>query len=265
MNFRIREKVGTAVLICGVGAAILLCASPAGAQTWVNSPDGNWNTASNWSPASVPDSASANATFGASSVPVANLNADVDLDSLVLTSAAPSYTVVNNGHALSFDGAGILNQSTSTLTLDNAGSGSLNFNGSSTAGNANIFNADTGSTLTFADSSSAGNGAVTNNGSLVFESYATAGSAAITSVGGASVSFNDGSSAGHSTIINSGSLNFTGDNAVTSATAGNADITNNGGSVTFGDGSTAGSATIHNDGLLVFSGDDAVTFSSAGS
>src|SRR5438105_15915212 len=80
-------------------AALLFLAaqrhSLAGSATWSNNPSsGDWNTASNWVPNTVPNGTSDVATFGESGVTdVINTNVIVDLDSLVFNPDAPQYTI----------------------------------------------------------------------------------------------------------------------------------------------------------------------------
>jgi autotransporter-associated beta strand protein len=103
------------------------------------------------------------------------------------------------------------------------------------------------STLSFNNSSTAGNAVITNNASgfsavTSFFNSSTAGNATIINTNLGFTSFNDTSTAGNATITSSarGFLAF-----LNTATAGNANITNNAfGSATFSNSSTAGNATI---------------------
>ncbi len=95
----------------------------AGSATWnLNPATGDWNTASNWTPATVPNSHTDIATFDASNTTSVVTAADVDLADLVFTAAAPPYTI-NVG--FTFYGEGVRNDSGVSQTLN----GGFTFNG----------------------------------------------------------------------------------------------------------------------------------------
>ena len=83
-----------------VAAALLFLAaqrpSLAGSATWNQNPtSGDWNTAANWTPKTVPNATIDIATFGSSNVTdVTNANVIIMLDSLVFSPGAPQYTWV---------------------------------------------------------------------------------------------------------------------------------------------------------------------------
>ena len=63
----------------------------AGSATWnLNPTSGEWNTAANWTPATVPDDPSDVATFGLSNQTSVVLNANVELDQIVFDAGASS-------------------------------------------------------------------------------------------------------------------------------------------------------------------------------
>ena len=148
-----------------VAAALLFLAaqrhSLAGSATWDQNPfSGDWNTAANWTPQTVPNSETDVATFGASNVTNLSItNASVSLDSAVFNSGAPPYTVTIHIYNLLFYGAGILNNSGSVQsivapTFDDNDAAFFFFH-SASAGNMTSFTSD-GGLFTFYDSSSAG-------------------------------------------------------------------------------------------------------------
>src|SRR5438552_1456200 len=106
-----------------VAAALLFSAaqrpSLAGSATWATSTtSGDWNTAANWVPNTVPNASSDIATFGASNVTALSItNASVELDSAVFNSGAPPYTLTIQIYNLTFDGAGIVNNSGSVQSI----------------------------------------------------------------------------------------------------------------------------------------------------
>ncbi len=135
----------------------------------------------------------------------------------------------------------------------------LQFDETSTAGNATIVNNAFGSLL-FYDSSSAGASTIDNDGYMVlsgsstggtaaidnavtlnFEEDASAGDASLTLQVGSTTTFRDNATAGTSDIANSGELNFTND-----ATAGTAEIDNIIGTILFEGNASAGGSTITN-------------------
>ena len=69
----------------------MLSAVYAGSATWnLNPTSGEWNTAANWTPATVPDGPSDVARFGLSNQTSVVLNANVELDQIVFDAGASS-------------------------------------------------------------------------------------------------------------------------------------------------------------------------------
>ncbi len=219
--------------------ALTFAAQPAVAQdaTWLATPGSNdFNTATNWSPGTVP---TGTAFFSASTV--TNLTVGTaTVGGWTFNSGASSYSFANGG-ILTFNGAGItINGGSATI----ANNSFLSFDNTSTAGNAAITN-NSGGILRFNDASTAGSSIITNNMNLHFNNTSTAGSASITN--NSNLHFNDASTAGDATIANNGgTLSFAG-----TSTAADARITNNGG-VQFSDNTTAANAVITNNGGLTF-------------
>jgi hypothetical protein len=229
---------------CGAGRAVLrwtllsttilggLClgvpAADAVDGTWLPAPaTADWNTGTNWSSSpAVPDGT---ASFGASTKTSLTFSAvTTNINTLQFNAGAPAYTFTIGSatavnQALNINGTGIGNNSSfaptfNILFISSSNQGTLNFNTSSTAGNAIV------------------NNTVGGGGFVNFNNNSSAGTATITNT--AFLGFGGSSTAGNSTIINSGITTFAG-----SSTAGNAIITNNQGLI-FGGSSTAGNATI---------------------
>jgi autotransporter-associated beta strand protein len=200
-------------------------AAPARAQdaTWLTNPgSGDFGTASNWSPATVP---TGTAFFNTSSNPNLTMANSVTLGGWTFNAGASNYTFDLNNlitTQLTFTGAGIAVNGGS-VTINNVDA--VIFRNTSTAGSATIMNTE-GSVI-FHDASTAGQSTINNSSVTAFEDGSTAGNATI----------NSGST---------GEINF-----LNTSTAGNAIITNNF-SVTFQDSSTAGSATIINNARILF-------------
>lgn len=252
-----------------LAAALLLpAAGPARAQdaTWLASPGtADFNTGTNWSPATVP---TGTAFFGASNTTNLSFSNDTMVGGWTFNVGASAYSFTDNGF-LTFLGTGIVvnggsaiisTTNTGVVTFYNtstAGSATINSGGSvsfvdtSTAGSATVNNT---SFLTFFQASTAANATINNSGVLTFYNTSTAGTANVTNNSGGNLGFYNASTAGSATITNNNgsSLNFN-----DTSTAGSAAITNNaGGTLNFNATSTAGSATITNNsgGFVSFNG-----------
>ena len=100
----------------------------------------NWNTAGNWTPATVPNGSADTATFNTSSILSISLPLTVDLDGMVFNASANAFTfTIGAGFTLSLAGNGITNNSTNTQSFvtavnGNGDRGFLNFSNSATAG-----------------------------------------------------------------------------------------------------------------------------------
>jgi autotransporter-associated beta strand protein len=235
-----------ALVILLVSALVDLPSDVTHAQdaTWLPSPaSNNFDAGSNWNTGTVP---TGTASFGTSNTTNLAFSTGTTIGGWTFNSGASSYTF-NSAQTLTFNGAGIaINGGSAAIT----NSGALNFNGSSTAGDASITtNNFSPASVTFSDSSTAGNANITSVhlSSLVFQGSSTAGSATIFNDVAATIDFYGGSTAGSASIdnINDGALRFHG-----TSTAGNATINNNIATADFFDSSTAGSARITNGGGL---------------
>ena len=241
----------------------------AGSATWNLSPSSdNWNTAGNWTPATVPRASSDIATFGISNQTSVTINQRVSIDSIVFNAGASAYTITDNASGYtSFNGAGILNNSgveqhfvfsnvtnidvpnnatiTGPVSISLLGepmlfgdeSANLLFEGSSSAGEANITAGPTNSnyltSINFYNSASADNAVLTAQGGtddfryggfIGFLKSSTADNATIMVEGGSSSA--GGFGAGGALIFYDNS------------SAGSATITVNGGTVSGADGGT---------------------------
>lgn len=207
-----------AILAASIAGFFALWLAPQGAQaqTWTGTTSGAWSTATNWNPATVPNSSGASVTFDTSSTTAVTLSQRTFLGSLTFTSNATSpYTIsLQPSVFTAFFGAGVINNSgvTQYFEMTSAGIGSsgvINFAGSSSAGSLTQYTNDGGTV----------NGGL--GGNLDFSSLATAGSATIINQGGTVTG-----AAGGSTIFEA------------AAKAGSATITTNGGSNGGGGGAT---------------------------
>ena len=246
---RLRFVLLASSAIAGLALGGLAYAADA---TWQAVPaDNDYGNSANWNPAGPPGSGET-AFFGASTTTNITVVGSYATGGWTFNSGAPAYTFTNNA-SLAFDGAGIINGGSATITINS----DLQFYATSTAGSATI--ANNGGQLNFNDASTAGSATISNNafGNLQFYATSTAGSAAITNDG--NLVFNASSTAGtvNATIINNRTLGFG-----NTSSAGSATITNNAGTLSFYATSTAGSATIVNNSSLIFN--DSSSAGSAG-
>jgi fibronectin-binding autotransporter adhesin len=225
-------------LLAGVS---LIALAPSAAHAidgvWIGS-GAEWTNGTNWS--STPDVPDNAATFTNNGAPTsATISDDASINTIQFTAGAPAFNFVTSGTGITFDinGAGIVNNSAFAPSFTN--NDNLNFNNTSSAGNAVITN-NNGGVLSFNNNSTAANAIIiTNGGALTqFNDNSTGGNAVITNNNGGVLSFNNNSTAANAIIItNGGALTQFNDNS----TGGNAQsIANAGGVVDFSN--TAGPA-----------------------
>jgi autotransporter-associated beta strand protein len=217
-----RAKPFELLSITGALLFVILAAGNAfaGSATWAPSSGasvGDWNTASNWSPQTVPnkliDGIDATATFAHSFTTGVSITAHVEVNGITFASSMfPSgYTITVNPSSsfigVLIDGVGITNNS--GLTQNFAANGSsqtaaaIELRNSATAGSSTVFTNNGGSTndsfggaTQFFDNAAAGTATFLNNGGTAFNAS-----------GGATL-FEGSSSAGSATLIANGSMNL---------------------------------------------------------
>jgi autotransporter-associated beta strand protein len=270
--------------------ALLFAATGLQAQTsyyWRTAPGtGSWDTTTNWADSpggtsgGVVPSGPNSAVFAASSqATITFATGPHDVSSIMFNAGSPAYTfTLSNGRTLSLNGAGVVNNSSTTKPVFNVNSGAtLNFNGTSSVGNATV-NAGT-SALNFTGSSSAATATININAESVAAFYetASAANATVNVNSGGILYFNGTSSAGNATFSyttpsQSGEIWFQGNSSagnatiavgkqhffLNNATAGNAtfNIVANS-SLDFSNATSAENATINLSGFqsnLYFSG-----------
>ncbi|KJC44847.1 hypothetical protein UP09_14480 [Bradyrhizobium sp. LTSP885] len=160
------------------------------AQTWLASPgSGDWNTAANWNPATIPDSLAAAVVFGTSNKSAVSLSNQVAVGSLTFNGTT-AYTVDLNGQLMTVNAAGVSNTSghTQNITVN----GTMDFKNSATAGGGDVaysvqgggstaqfqnnstlgaatFTVNSGTFLQMINSSTGGTARIINNGTLVMQ------------------------------------------------------------------------------------------------
>jgi len=170
----------------------------AGSATWnLNPTSGDWGTASNWTPATVPNGPNDTATFGVSNITELQTTSEeyfnIEVNGIVFDAGASAFTIFvqdfgSFNHSLTISGVGITNESgiTQNFVADTDDDlVSIEFTNSATAGNLTVFNIGHDATLTFLDSSTAGNSTLiaTNTSSvgptISFSNDSTGGTARV--------------------------------------------------------------------------------------
>lgn len=174
----------------------------AGSATWATNPtSGDWNTAANWTPNTVPNGTSDVATFGTSNVTdVINSDVIVNLDSLVFNSGASQYTITAMDN-IALYGTGIVNGSG---VMQSFVAGAFLFFNSSTAGNMTGYSGIDGF-FSFSDTSSAGSATFdvssdSLQATMFFWDSSTAGDATINASAFSDIDFLDSSTGGNATV-----------------------------------------------------------------
>ncbi len=225
----------------------------AGSATWLANPaTGNWSTASNWTPATVPDGPADTATFATSNIRFVAPEGATEVNGIVFNPGASRFTIALLTTTLTISGVGITNNSGITQNFA-PGPGAIDFMNSATAGGSNVAFTDAG-TVQFFNTSTAGDATFTNNGAVKFFDTSTAGDATLNN--NAEILFQGSSTAGNGTLTNSGGgIVIFSDGT---PTADNGTFTNTGGAVSGGGGGlivfnagTAGDATFTNNGGAV--------------
>jgi autotransporter-associated beta strand protein len=266
--------VASTALIAGASLGLGAGAARAQSATWAG-PGADWDTTTNWSPAGVP---TATAIFaGATPTSITFSQAATSIGTMQFNAGAPAYTFTFDfANTFNVTGAGVSNNSSNAPTFTGTGvtSGTINFENSSTAGNAN-FDISQG-LLSFQNNSNAGTATIANTvggdarfpGTIEFHQSSSAANATISIIGttgvpgaanGAYLAFFDTSTAGSANITIDQGICGAGVGPcgaglamfLNNSTAGNATIvTQNGGALQFGidvDTSSAGNAHITNN------------------
>src|SRR6266513_3497884 len=112
---------------------------PHGSATWKASPaDGNWGSASNWTPATVPNGPADTATFARSNQRFLASEGDIEVNGVVFNRGASAFTIAELFNAMFITGVGITNNSGIMQTCA-PGPGAIIFDPSATAGSLTLF------------------------------------------------------------------------------------------------------------------------------
>ena len=187
--------------ILAVALSILVpIVAHASSATWdLNPGSGDWNTAANWTPMTVPNGPADIATFALSNTTNVSISANTEVNGITFTPAAtnPYSITASAAFTLRITGTGITNNSGRTQHFitpvgANGEFGLIVFSNSATAGNSTMFtnngtfvNGEVRGGTRFLDTSSAGNGTFINNGGFTeFSDSSTAGNGSFTNNGG---------------------------------------------------------------------------------
>lgn len=227
------------LLLALTGLNLSLINDADGQSTWVGtgSDFGDWNTASNWSPATLP---STTAIFGSTGLTSVNLSSNVTIGTIQFSDAAQRFdlfvTAFSSPVVLDLTADGIIGNAANQtlfvlqrgiLVFDNASSagnvvisqqgGTIQFNGTSTAGTAQITQITTAITLaasnmSFAGFSTAGSSTINvgSGNTVSLTDASTLGTSTVTISSGGTMALGDTASAANSHIANSGVLNYSG-------------------------------------------------------
>jgi hypothetical protein len=195
-----------AALLAGVS---LIALAPNAARavdgTWTG-PGAEWTDGTNWSSTpAVPDDT---ATFANNAAPTSvTISNDASINTIQFAAGAPAFNFTTSGAGITFDvnGAGIVNNSAFAPTFIN--NDNLNFNSTSSAGNAVIVN-NSGAVLSFNNNSTAANAIITtNDGALTqFNDNSTGGNAQFITNAGGVVDFSNTSGPNGDGNISAGSI-----------------------------------------------------------
>ena len=198
----------------------------AGSATWnLNPASGDWNTAANWTPATVPNGSEDGATFDVSSITDVSLSATVIINRIVFNPRASAFAITVPPPnplltILEIGGAGISNDS-NTVQAFITDRGYITFLHTATAGALTSFTnlggdtSSAGGVTQFGGNSDAGNATFTNQpplqpgsgGLTQFFNNATAANAMVINAGGGNganggeTDFFDSSDAGSGTFV----------------------------------------------------------------
>jgi autotransporter-associated beta strand protein len=241
----------------------------AGSATWKANPtSGDWNTAANWTPPTVPNGQSDTATFAVSNTTGVSLSANTEVNGIVFNAGASAFTITATPtFKLTISGVGITNNSGMTQNVV----GRIDFLNAASAGRSTAFTVN--GLIQFLHSSSAGSGAFTiDGGRIIFINTSSAASGTFLNLGSptfpGSLLFASESTVGNATITTSSSPVSGGFGAQTillgGATAADGIFFTNGGAfsganagalIDFQEDSTAGNSTlIANSGSAVGGG-----------
>jgi autotransporter-associated beta strand protein len=179
---RLIKPTFSAALLPALLLLLAIQPSQAGSATWKPDPaTGDWNTATNWTPQTVPNGPSDAATFATSNQTAVSLSTGTEVSGITYNLGASAFTTtVGDGVILTVSGLGISNDSRSTQNFVGGGAefGSyINFLNFATAGRKKRgpinFTLNFNDFIVFHDHSTADEGVFTLNGPVEIDFYDT--------------------------------------------------------------------------------------------
>ena len=196
-------------VICLLSWLIARC-SFAGSATWSLNPiSDDWDTAANWTPATVPRGQFDVATFASSDAAQINVSHATGLEGIVFAADADPFTItIASNRSLDIRGGGVTNNSGQTqqfvvggilavagnestgadIAFTTLAGGSISFVGRATLGRSVSFDIASGSSVIFDKGASAGDATFIIDGAAAFSRQATAEHATFVVTGGQTVS-----------------------------------------------------------------------------
>ena len=242
----------TAALVPALLILLTLQPTYAGSATWSATPtNGDWNTAANWMPNTVPNGPNDTATFDLSSTTGLSLSVNTEVNGITFDSGASAYTISSTENVLTISGAGVTNNSGIAQNFVISNDAAIEFSNSSSAGALTTFtvNADTfgGYSIAFTGSSSASSSAFIMNGAT--DPFLYSGGLIWNSTGssGSSTFINNGATASEA---NGGFTNWSGGSSLPNGST----FINNGASVNGAFGGSTEFATSPGNATLIANG-----------
>src|SRR5882757_3097235 len=168
----------------------------AGSATWnLNPASGDWNTAANWTPATVPNGPADTAQFAASNTTGISISGPTEVNGAQFNPGASAFTITAPPMlTFTISGVGITNNSGTTQNFVSTDDSIINFSNSATAGNATLIATNgtggIGGAILFSGNSTGGTARVEafGNGNLDISAHNAPG-VAIGSIEGTGIAF----------------------------------------------------------------------------
>lgn len=167
----LRERLQTRAIVPRTATAVAILSillsistSLAGSATWKGNPtSGDWNTATNWTPQTVPNAVDAIATFQSSNVTSISTSAVTNVGGIVFGTNASPFTITP-GHDFLINGSGITNNSGITQQFVSTYPAVISFLNSASFVGRISFTVDGGSKVQFNDTATAAGAILIANG-----------------------------------------------------------------------------------------------------
>ena len=174
------------ILLLPILAVWIATNAHAASATWdLNPSNGDWNTAANWTPPTVPNGSGDTVSFAVSNIAAVSLSSDTEVGRITFDSGASEFNIIVSPlRTLTISGDGISNNSdiseNFSIVVDSvSNTGTMIFTHSATAGNMTTFTNEANATNVFAfgastrflETSSADHGTFINNGAATSDAF----------------------------------------------------------------------------------------------